>query len=76
MRAFLTITSILVFCIAVLAGGCSLFFTPGFLGTNWDSYAQAFAPIWLAGFAVSGLGIWIGRKLWRRRNAYGGSDQG
>jgi hypothetical protein len=76
MRVFLTILSILLFCIAVLAGGCSLLFTPNFLGPGWDAYTQAFAPFWLAGFAVSGAGIWLGRKLWRRRNAYDGSDQG
>ncbi len=66
MKGLAYLAALILFLVALLAGGCSLYFTalggiifgdPGLL------------LIWLSGFLLCAAAIWGGRRLWR----YGGS---
>lgn len=66
LRIVLVLTILVLIGVALLTGGCSLFFTPALFETDGYSGIELL-PIWGAGIGVAALcialSVWIIRKL-------------
>ena len=59
LRFLLFLLGLALVLIGVLAGGCSLLFTPGLFGTG-EFEGSGMFPIWAAGMVTGALGLWLG----------------
>ena len=63
-RFLLFLLGLVLIVVGVLAGGCSVLFTPSLFGTG-EFEGTGNLPIWGAGVLVGIGGIWIGIKAFR-----------
>ena len=64
LRFLLFLLALALVLIGILAGGCSLFFTPSLFGTG-EFEGTGNLPIWGAGVAIGFVGLWLGIKIFR-----------
>lgn len=64
LRFLLFLFGLVLVIVGVLAGGCSLVFTPSLFGSG-EFEGSGNLPIWAAGLAIAGIGIWGGTTVLR-----------